>query len=124
MYVSTSLTVYTVYVKQTVVISRCSSISVDLFGRVHESDGAGLAQWSLLLLQLRPLTDRTPLHPARGTPLLHQVLRDPLRQHLRGVQDAHRHRLESKFGMTSALLLSFESSPDHITCLPSDCVAA
>ena len=37
-----------------------------------------------------------PLRAARGPPLLHQVLRERLRQQLRRVQQDHRHRLKGQ----------------------------
>jgi len=65
--------------------------------RVHQGDEPGLAQRALLLLAVRPVAHRPALHPARRAPLLHQVLRGGVRQHLRRVRQADRHRFEGRF---------------------------
>lgn len=66
-----------------------SVVAANFQWRVHEGDEQGLAQRALLLLAMRRVSDGAALRAARRAPLLHQVLRERLRQWLRGVQQDH-----------------------------------
>lgn len=69
-------------------------LAVNFQWRVHKSHGQGLALRTLLLLAMRREPHRTALrHPGRSS-VLHQVLRECVRQYVRGVQQDHWHRLQ------------------------------
>lgn len=70
--------------------------AVDFQRRVHESHVEGLAPGPLQLLAVRRIADRATVRAARRAPVLRQVLRVRVRQHLRRLQPHHRHRLQGK----------------------------
>lgn len=59
--------------------------------------------WALWLPPLRGISLWQEVYPEGGQPLLRGLLRDPLRQHLRGVQEAHRLRLQGTPGLPWAV---------------------
>lgn len=70
--------------------------SVDFQRRIHEGDEQGLAFGALLLLAMRRELDRTAVRSARRSPVLHQMLRECVREHLRRVREDHRNRLKGE----------------------------